>query len=242
MEVCDGADGAAGTSGTCIMEANALLEDCCVQEVVIGTTTDFDAPCGMEDWIASPTADQTPVAWQIWDEADGGENNTPGGECALYFGNPEAGNYDNPGQIPQGTVTSPAWEIPAGLDAEIEVSFWLWMDLGDTWSLTDVLSLHMGLKFYPTLPPSEEQKIWSKPCDLSLGLCSDPLFQNYCDEWGCTTWPWGQWKHVTVVISTAQFQDYSYLNFWFKFNAMDAISNDGVGVFVDDFEVRNSCG
>ncbi len=241
VEICDGADGAAGTSGTCIMEANALLEDCCVQEVVIGTTTDFDAPCGMEDWIASPTADQTPVAWQIWGEADGGENNTPGGECALYFGNPEAGNYDNSGQTPQGTLTSPTWEIPAGLPTEIEVSFWLWMDLGDTWSLTDVLSLHMGLKYYPTLPPNNEMKIWSKPCDQSLGFCSEVIFQDYCDDWGCTNWPWGQWKHVSVVIPTASFQGYSHLNFWFQFNAVDDTNNDNVGVFVDDFEVKTTC-
>ena len=239
VELCDGANGAAGIGGTCIAEANALLDGCCVQEVVIGTTSDFDADCGMEDWIASPTADQTPVAWQIWGEADGGENYTPGGECALYFGNPEAGNYDLPGETPQGTVTSPAWEIPAGLEAEVEVSFWLWMDLGDAWSLTDVLSLHMGLKFHPTLP-SIGTKIWSKPCHQSQD-CSDPLFQSYCDDWGCTAWPWGQWKHVTVVIPTASFQGYSHLDFWFMFNAQDDTNNDSVGVFVDDFEVKTTC-
>ena len=242
LELCDSPDGEAGASGTCIEEANTLLYGCCVQEVIIGTTADFDAPCGMEDWEASPTADQNPVAWQVWGEADGGENQTPGGECALYFGNPKAGNYDAPGQAPQGTVTSPTWEIPADLDAEVEVSFWLWMDLGDTWSLTDVLSLHMGLKFYPTLPPSEEFLLWSKPCDMSLGLCDVPGFETYCNQWGCTTWPWGQWKHVSVIIPTAWFQGYSHLNFWFEFNAQDGTNNEGVGIFVDDFEVRNSCG
>ena len=242
VELCDGANGAAGISGTCVAEANALLDDCCIQDVIIGTTVDFDSPCGMEDWIASPTPLQTPVAWQIWGEADGGENNTPGGECALYFGDPEAGNYDDPGQAPQGIVTSPAWEIPEGLQ-EVEVNFWLWMDLGeDTWSLTDVLSLHMGLRFHPSLPVNEEMVIWSKPCDLNLGLCSEPLLQNYCDQWGCTIWPWGQWKHVSVVIPAALFLGYSHLNFWFDFDTQDTTDNDNKGVFVDDFEVRDTCG
>jgi len=235
MELCDGADGPGGESGDCYSEPNTMLEGCCVQEVLGEMGSDFDAPCSMEDWVASPAADQSSVAWQTWDQ----ENNTQGGECALYFGNPDAGNYDIPEETPQGIVTSPTWEIPAGLADEVEVSFWLWMDLEDTWSLTDVLSLHMGLKYYETLPPNEEILLWSKPCDMSVGLCD--TFQDYCDAWGCTTWPWAQWKHVTLTLSTAQFAGYSHVNFWFEFNAYDEVNNEGVGIFVDDFEVHSTC-
>ncbi|MFH1529330.1 MAG: hypothetical protein ABIK09_01205 [Pseudomonadota bacterium] len=240
IELCDGLG---GVSGSCYAEANTALPGCCIQELVGEMGADFDAPCGMEGWEASPTPDQTPVAWQFWDEY----NHTQGGECALYFGNPATGNYDNPGQTPQGIVTSPTWAIPAGLDAEVEVSFWLWMDLEDTWSLTDVLKLHMGLKLYPTLPPNEEIPLWSKPCLLTDGLCEPPVegfeahCENYCDEWGITNWPWGQWKHVTITVPTALFGQHDYLNFWFTFDAGDPVNNEGVGVFVDDFEVLTTC-
>ena len=236
-ELCDGADGPGGISGTCYAEANPALQGCCVQEIIGEMASDFDGPCGMEDWVASPTPDQTDVAWQTWDE----ENHTQGGECSLYFGNPATGSYDNPGQTPQGIVTSPTWEIPAGLDAEVEVSFWLWMDLEDTWSLTDVLSLHMGLKFLDILPANEEVLLWSKACDMALGLCDMAGFETYCDAWGCTNWPWGQWKHVTVTIPTSQFTGYGYLEFWFEFNAQDDVNNEGVGIFVDDFQVKTTC-
>ncbi|MBM4370218.1 MAG: hypothetical protein FJ098_01090 [Deltaproteobacteria bacterium] len=237
MELCDGADGADASGGTCIAEPNPFLAGCCIQNPVGVMQSDFDGPCGLEGWVASPTAGQTPVAWQTWNE----ENKTPGGQCALYFGNPATAGYDNPGQVPEGTVTSPTWAIPTGLDATVDVSFWLWMDLEDTWSLTDKLTLSMGLKFFSTLPPDKVVTVWDKPCDQALGLCTDPVFQEYCDAWGCTNWPWGQWKHVTVTIPTAQFQGYSHLNFWFTFDTMDSIANDGVGVFVDDFEVTTSC-
>ena len=241
IELCDGADGPGGVSGTCYAEANTALQGCCIQEAVGEMASDWDGPCGMEDWVASPTPDQAPVAWQSWDD----ENHTQGGSCSLYFGDPDTGTYDNPGQTPQGIVTSPTWAIPAGLDDVVEVSFWLWMDLEDTWSLTDILSLHMGPKFFPTLPPADDITLWSKPCDLSLGLCDVPGFEahcaSYCEQWGTTNWPWGEWKHVTVSIPTSEFDGYSHLEFWFEFNAQDDVNNEGVGIFVDDFEILTTC-
>jgi len=236
IEVCDGADGASGQSGTCTATANTLLEGCCVQEVVGDISFDFDGPCSMEGWVASPTPEQTSVAWQTWNQ----QNQTAGGECALYFGDPSTGNYDNPGQVPQGMVTSPTWEIPAGVD-QVDVSFWIWMDLEDTWSITDVVRLHLGLKFWPSLPPNEDDIIWSKPCDAGMGLCEDELLVDYCNSWGCSSWPWGSWQKVTVPLDLTQYTDYDYFQFSFEFNAGDSQANEGVGVFVDDFKVETSC-
>ena len=222
--------------GTCGSDHQCLywqIPECCVD--ALSSDFDFDGPCDMEGWTPSPTVDQAGVAWQTWDQ----ENHTEDGECALYFGDTEAGTYDDPGQVPAGTITSPTFVTP--LEGEIQVSFWLWMDLEDTWSLTDMVQVKIGLKYFPSMEPDEEIVLWSKPCDAEIGLCEDPLFVNYCDLWGCVTWPWGEWNHVTIPIDPTLYSEYVYFNLSLRFDTFDDVANQGVGVFVDDFQVSIVC-
>lgn len=74
---------------------------------------------GSAGWTFDPAT--AGVGWQVW---NAGEARTGAG--ALWFGNPQTGSFDSPGQVVQGSARSPMFHIaPSG---KITLAFWYLLD------------------------------------------------------------------------------------------------------------------
>jgi hypothetical protein len=230
--------------GQCGATANPLKSGCCVQDDIAGY--DFDGPCGMDGWTANPPAGQP--KWQA--------HNTQkkSGSCSMYYGDPANGDYDNGGQGSSGCATSPIIDLtdPESDDdlyySQVEVSYWLWVDVADCNFWADSYLLQMD-QVLGNEPVKEELELMNKPCcevaDFPDSQCFEEPIAFPCDVFGCETAPMGQWVYHTFVLDLA---DYDWIPippyravFEFCFDTGDGVNNGAEGVYVDDFQVKTLC-
>lgn len=235
IESCQAAQPDQG--GSCVTEPNAADETCCEQPIVNGAAYDFDAPCTMEGWT---TSSNSLVSWQV----DSAQNYTENGSCALYFGNPLTYNYDAGGSPAKGTVVSPEIDV-TNLD-EVEVSFWLWMDVCDPQYFLDNLSLYIDHTVLAGLPPFNDNiTVWETPCHSTEDAqCGQDPVGTPCDERGCGVIPQQQWVYQKVLVDLTQvnWANTPHLAlFKFEFDSGDPSGNDCTGVYIDDFQVKELC-
>lgn len=232
--------------GVCGSTPNPLVSGCCVQDDLAGY--DFDAPCGMDKWVANPPAGQP-----RWQPHNGQKKS---GSCSLYYGDPAKGTYDNDGLPSKGCASSPIINLddPESDEdlyySQVEVSYWIWLDLEDLWYWADFYSLKMDqVLFAGPDPVGIPMQLKKKPCNndpiLGDAECLEQPFAAPCDTLGCDNLIMGQWTYVSFIIDLA---DYDWIPvppynavFEFCFDSGDAFGNDGEGVYIDDFKVKTIC-
>ena len=79
------------------------------------------------------TAPISNVGWQVWSKSQ--SKTAPG---ALWYGNPETGNYDAGGNASSGEATSPIVNLPKGV--KVTLSYWYLFAIegGTTWDTIDL--------------------------------------------------------------------------------------------------------
>ena len=232
--------------GCCLWAPNPLKPGCCSQEVVDGASFNFDTGCNLQSWQSIHSS--ATVMWQAYD----GNNHTEGGQCALYFGAPETGSYDDPGQSVWGSASSP--EVNAKGYEQIQVSFWLWRDLEDVSWFLDTLTLTVDQVILAGLGPmGVPVTLWQSPCAKGVDEeCAVTPADPPCDELGCETVQMGKWTHHSLNFGVEHAWDSinggwipglddRIVIFEFEFNSADADNNGGEGVYVDDFQVKTLC-
>lgn len=230
--------------GKCSFDFNVLKQGCCNQTLLAGGSFDFDGPCSLEGWTANPSSDT--VKWQ----ADNFKNHTPGGQCGLYFGNATAHTYDKGSSVVSGKATSPTVNVTE--HEKVQVSFWLYMDVKDLSYMLDTLTFQVDYAPAPgQAPMNTPVTIWAKPCSNSADdQCLVSPAESPCDLLGCGTLPLNQWVQYSFIVDFGK-NDFAgwmwdafpskYAVFKFLFNSGDNVANNGLGVFVDDFQVKSLC-
>ncbi len=118
-----------------------------------------------EDGTLSPlsqSGSSSSVLWQVdcKDVANGGK-------CALYYGNPATGNFDN-GDMNNGTATLPQVTLPAGKTATLAFSTWLDVETNPDWD-----------KVWVSVTPSGSSSpatLWSKATASNVKM---EVWQNW---------------------------------------------------------------
>ena len=231
------------TQGVCGSTPNPLVFGCCVQDDLVGY--DFDAPCGMDKWVANPPAGQP-----RWQPHNGQKKS---GSCSLYYGDPSKGTYDNDGLPSKGCARSPIINVtdPESDEdlyySQVEVSYWIWMDLEDLWFWADSYTLTMDQVLFAGPDPVGIPKFLKvKPCSsIEDDQCLAQPIEEPCDTLGCDTLVMGQWVYVSFILDLTDYDwipvsPYSAV-FEFCFDSGDAFGNDGEGIYVDDFMVKTIC-
>ena len=236
IEMCD--------NGNCISTPNSMKMGCCEQQVIGGGNYDFDGPCNMESWTATPPS--ASVKWQV----DNSQNHTGAGQCAMYFGNTQTHTYNNQGFAVSGLATSPAIDVTG--KTQLQVSFWLWADLSDDLWFLDMIEFKADyVPFVGTTPSGNNVTIWQKPCspDGDTECVSQPP-SSPCDIIGCEIMPNSEWNFYTfdIDLTTGGFASWDWsvfpaqlMVFKFEFQSFDALNNMGAGVYIDDFKVQTVC-
>ena len=224
-------------AGVCGSIPNPLMEGCCNQEVV--ALYDYDGPCSTEGWVATPPMD--PVMWQSVDCSTNPCGECKSGKCSLYFGNKQTCKYGPGWKI--GSAQSPAIDV-TGYD-QVEVSFWMWLDLEDPFYFLDKYKLEMD-QYWTVIGDAMGFPITliEKPCDQTLD-CNAGVPDN-CLDLGCETLEMQQWVYHSMVVDLAAYDWVPGLTpkeaiFTFKFDSGDAVNWDGKGIFIDDFAVKSLC-
>ncbi|MFH1131042.1 MAG: hypothetical protein V1754_06885 [Pseudomonadota bacterium] len=134
-----------------------------------------------------------------------------GGNFSLYYGDPAIQTFDS-GSKNSGTTTIPAITFPAGKKGGLR--FWLYMDT-ESGTGYDLLTVHVN-----------GQTIWTKdgPDDYPPEPGDNISMQ--------------EWQEIFIDLSTYAGQS---ITIQFAFDSMDAVSNSGEGVFIDDITVYNGC-
>ncbi len=232
------------TGGKCGFDFNVLKPGCCTQTVLAGGSFDFDGPCSMEGWVANPSSDT--VKWQ----ADNFKNHTPGGQCGLYFGNATTHTYEKGTSIVAGKATSPTVDVSE--HDKVQVSFWLYVDVKDLSYMLDALTFQVDYAPAPGQAAiNTPVTVWSKHCSNSDDAqCALTPAGSPCDVLGCGDLALNQWVQFSFIIdfTKPEFDGWiwdnfpaKYAIFKFQFNSGDNVANDGLGVFVDDFQVKSLC-
>jgi hypothetical protein len=229
--------------GICRTRSNGAKEGCCVQDIIDGADWSFDTMT-LQGWVPKPQVGV--VKWH----ASALKNTTAGGSAAMYFGNTNNRNYEDPGKISKGYVTSPEVDV-SGL-GKVEVSFKLWMKVEDLYWFSDVLSFGALNVLVSGADPitASYSELWRKPCSADLDEeCQVNPIVAPCSGIGCQDFPWGQWVEVTSTIdfTKAPYNTYGLPNlpklvvFRFSFDSGDPSTNKAEGVFIDDFQVLSVC-
>ncbi len=226
--------------GSCGATSNPLQPDCCIQNELAGY--DFEA-CSLDGWTPNPPAGQP-----RWQHHTGQKKS---GSCALYFGNPTTGNYDNFPENSSGCVTSPIVDLTdpdsdvGFYYSEVEVSYWFWLDVEEDYFWADSYELLMDQVVVDD-PVGIEKTLLHKPCSqVSDPECSEEPIGEPCDLLGCETLTKGQWVYKSFILDVS---DYDWIPispyravFKFCFDSGDANNNEGEGLYIDDFKVRTLC-
>jgi len=210
-------------------------EGCCTQDVL--ADYDFDGPCSLEGWIATPAMD--PVMWQSIDCSSNVCGECKSGKCSMHYGNNQTCKY-GPGKK-SGTAQSPAIDV-TGYD-QVEVSFWIYIDIVDSLSWLDSYSLEMDQYWTGIGAIGSPTTLFEKPCDPNE--CIDFVPQS-CQVAGCGEMELQQWVYQTLIVDMTAYDWVPGLTpkeaiFTFKFDTGDAVGYDGKGIFIDDFAVKSLC-
>ena len=226
----------------CSFVPNGLKEGCCAQDML--AEYNFEgANCKMQGWSATPP--NAPVKWQVYDGQGACQDS-----CALYFGNPQTGNYNNPGAPVAGTVCSPPINV-TGHD-QVEVSFFMWADLGDAQHWLDEIEFEMdSALFQNTGPMGNPMAVWHKSCEPILDTeCAapendPPTPDSPCDEYGCDGTEMMTCKQFNLMVDLTTYDwvpvPDRWAHFCFDFNSQDAAGNKNEGLYIDQFQVKTTC-
>lgn len=171
--------------------------------------SEFAKDAELSDWVLNKP--NTEIAWQLFDK----RFKSP--PKSLYMGNPIEANYINYNDFnPQQHLVSETWirtpqfDVP-NVGGKVTLEFQLWLDV-------------------------EDCKGQSKDFDL-FGVFVDQEAQapvplmNKCN----IEEPWKKWKKVTIDL--ASFKGHK-IALRFDFHSVDAVENDGEGIYIDDLQVK----
>ena len=200
----DCADGLDCTTDVCAggQCQNIVDPDCAVCEAGVVFADNFDTATGNSTgWEMSPANEG--VGWQIlaFDY-----NTSP--PSSLYYGNPEALNYDSGGGNSGSAVSKP---FIVGVGGQLNITFQVIADVEQGQSYDQ-------LRLMAQLGAGQQVELWSKGSFGQVG----PEFQQ-------------------VSVSSAQLGGSSVRLEW-RFETVDGLFNDTLGVVVDDVVVTQACG
>jgi hypothetical protein len=160
-------------------------------------TEPFDS---LDGWVV--VADRTGAAWRL------GTSQYISAGSSLHYGT-SAGGYDV--GATRGTITSPAWEVPANVPSEtLTLRFWRNLRI-ESISSRDLLELHLIRDGHAPL------LLWDK---------------------GFGTGPGIVWREDEVSLPTGIT---GVFQLRWSFDTIDGVDNGGTGVFIDDLRLMGPC-
>ncbi len=156
-------------------------------------------------------ANSTGSLAQGWQVRSGALAN--GGTGALYYGNPATNSF-NFGTASSGIASTPTMQVPFAIFGSATLDFYVWFDTenGNVYDQLTVSAVY-GLP----VGPQSTVVLWTKPQTVVMGVWQKQSVTLPANLWG------------------------QNVHFEFSFNTVDAVSNDGQGVYVDDISVQVPC-
>jgi hypothetical protein len=188
---------------------------CCNEDDIV--STGFDGGTLPAGWAVEH--DGSPVRWQVVADPEAGTTN-------LYFGDPQAGTYDNGADPAFGRVTTAPIVIP-------NPAVRPYLHAVSTWSL--LLSTEFDVEAFDPGVPVDRLTLYAVYTDDSGTLAEDAIWDSTAVE-GSTGDEWvAQGVDLTAYAGRT-------IELVFEFDSDDELGNNHGGAWIDDFTVRTICG